>query len=1835
VVLVLGLLQVASVEPSSQTSEQVQKSNHTSQSNVIASERLARSVGRDSQRPEVAPDESKLGEKSGAQKWAGEKLHRFAYEMSLLGERRAKREPLGRKKETLAGGNSTTLAASSKVDLNSKVDTNSSAPIGDSLKGARGELEQLKFTQFDDDQPEGPTASRGATSASSANSTASYQLSERQTFNLVPRSSREAAGESLAAASAQADSKNRRQEAKVESLAMRDSSQDFSTTSPEVEVEGPERVGDLWGELGRNSLELVRSRGRNRKQQARSEAPNSRQLQEEEASSGGLASNVNVRSGLLVVADAAEPAEQQLMGAELSSGGMMGRRPSSGQQESVQPLPAGLEVKTLSQRVRLAERWALKTEEPEQLELRVVEPVGNSLEEARVDSRVGEEEQQLLARFGEQQRAEETPRQPERRRTNSKRPTSIVLDQWTKRGPSLWAEQLGSSLAALPAAVSSLGWTPAASQQERLWGARPELESSAREELDPFGGAASAASVSFLASPADSPRQQQEQSAPKRNHINRPGQLGQKWQGSRESVKVVPPSGQPPAKSAPSSSKARPPLAIQLAAGSGGASGGIRVTVGNGTRPLVVNRRGLITAAKKPVAATWAQQQQQQSLAGSGAKQEAPARVKIIVSNKQAAKQPQSAAGRQPPDRLLLVPGGPSSASKNGSRPLEAAGHRQSAAPQSKPSYNPATLFASSQHSATLNPLETSGQIQVLATAHSHFRPPAIEAMDLRPPAMDLRPPPADHTREPVSTSFTREPQFPAQSAQEARPHFRPWNGTQEVAQEAASSSSLQPPNEEQLMHNQHLAATSRPPPTSLSFSSTSGDSSTSTTVPANSPPPKNATNFMHRPPYEKEHAGSSGAPPESPPSSPAPHTPTPGPPRRQTVSGNSRPTHTTSPHTLEPLETAASQSEPANPPGRFNASASGSASGWASPTKQAGSLKLKSKLQTLLVNKLLLTKPNGGQTAAPSAAATAESTSGEPATSASSPPAALSTAAPPPLLSGTVANNVAVLLAQKLGALVRPGSATSTSGGHAHHAPPGRPSLMGLRGPGSGPLAQAAHKWRQRVNPFASAAATPMGAHTSSIHRRTTGVGPLLVSGLVYGLTVLPALMALTGVNPLAGGGVEPAASSTASQRQVAPGQPGRKQLQERRKSQAPPAPSRPHDWLAAALDPELSPASLASTSGQLSSSLAYLIPLIASASSPSSSSSTVQERPSASGARHHHAETGGSRGQSRGLASEAQSSALKSLYAPPPTVLEPSRGTLSSGFADETEMPAPERPQQQQQPAWSNLVSADELRQLGMGGHAPQQQQHHHHEAHWLEALEQRPGGPRAHRDLGARGAPPSGDSLHRALLSAHGPPHAAFSAQDADARPDAQQGGVGPLDDHVQLASLGQQTKAVAVQQAPPPLSNLHDQGRPDTFGPEEQISAYLLPTNRSHHETRPHVQVHHHQEQPTRTGAPNWSVGTAPSEQQMGVNSNSNSNGHNNNINNSNNYYNNLIDIYEPNMSQRQSQGRPTQAQQASQEEMGTGGHPSRSHPQPMVEQGQVEQERFKHSLLQSIGQSAENFAAGQLAPHSMLDGQSDAFALLGPFRAAELAGGNSLESGERRSVARLAGGSSATPPPPMQHDHNHKHNWRHNHQLDQPNSYLLDRPSQQEGANFLAAPQQEQQDRSGLQMLTTPFPSLLDTPTTQWRAIEAPQLRKQQSQWPRNNNRPGNGLPSWQNGSDFATVKANKRDNHPNQLGRVVVAALENTIKMKQPKRRKPGKKNFHSANSNGGGGGATINNLNHSRPNNRTTTRAPILIGADYNDHDGQLELQMAHSMAMGSRVLNERLSEDENFFHH
>lgn len=248
---------------------------------------------------------------------------------------------------------------------------------------------------------------------------------------------------------------------------------------------------------------------------------------------------------------------------------------------------------------------------------------------------------------------------------------------------------------------------------------------------------------------------------------------------------------------------------------------------------------------------------------------------------------------------------------------------------------------------------------------------------------------------------------------------------------------------------------------------------------------------------------------------------------------------------------------------------------------------KIKHKLQTLLAGKGKFAVHRNGST----------TTTAAPAIHSNQP-------SPAPLLSSTVASNVVSLLAQKLNfmSLVKPHQALSghdsQSGGTSIGPMGSFNSLFGFR------VNPNANKFvKQKVNPFITGS-----AHSSNINRRTAGVGSLLFSGFIYGLSVLPALMALTGINPLS---ELTASASSSTSTAVA-----------NKKSSSPAKPS------------------LSNVPSASSSAYAFLVPLITAAAE-----SLEEPEPSAA---QHPDEMGPPKSAPIGHP-------LKSLYAPPPTIIEP----------------------------------------------------------------------------------------------------------------------------------------------------------------------------------------------------------------------------------------------------------------------------------------------------------------------------------------------------------------------------------------------------------------------------------------------------------------------------------------------------------------------------------------------------------------------------------------------------
>lgn len=339
-------------------------------------------------------------------------------------------------------------------------------------------------------------------------------------------------------------------------------------------------------------------------------------------------------------------------------------------------------------------------------------------------------------------------------------------------------------------------------------------------------------------------------------------------------------------------------------------------------------------------------------------------------------------------------------------------------------------------------------------------------------------------------------------------------------------------------------------------------------------------------------------------------------------------------------------------------------------------SFKFKNKLQNIIIGKIL--KNTQSLSNYTSAGNTGSATSPQP--SWSSLPLTLSSLAPsasslsqassattttttsmmtpPPLLSTTVANNVASLLAQKLNFLVKPTSFSHSpfgtgsgvtppaqgqvthnpsngggGGGPSNGSPPanglGLSSLFGIR-VGSGNQAQGANvasRFKQRINPFV---VTPV-TH-SSVNRRTTGVGSLLISGFIYGLSVLPALMALTGINPLNQVSDQTAALSSSTTTRNGNGSPNTN-----------------NNIRSANGNRKLKGPRLPVGATYATGPYAYLVPMISTipdtSIEPAVATSVSPAVAVASNHHHHHHHD----------INQAQQTAIKSLYAPPPTIIEP----------------------------------------------------------------------------------------------------------------------------------------------------------------------------------------------------------------------------------------------------------------------------------------------------------------------------------------------------------------------------------------------------------------------------------------------------------------------------------------------------------------------------------------------------------------------------------------------------
>lgn len=287
---------------------------------------------------------------------------------------------------------------------------------------------------------------------------------------------------------------------------------------------------------------------------------------------------------------------------------------------------------------------------------------------------------------------------------------------------------------------------------------------------------------------------------------------------------------------------------------------------------------------------------------------------------------------------------------------------------------------------------------------------------------------------------------------------------------------------------------------------------------------------------------------------------------------------------------------------------------------------KLRNKLQHLIIGKVIKSQLQQQQQQAAAAAAAAAAAS-TPAFSLAAPPT------PPPLLSSTVANNVANLLAQKFNFFGRPAYSTTSAGSgnnqNSAFGPLG--SLFGIR-LGNGNV----NKFKQRINPFLNPVNSP------SINRRTTGIGSLLFSGFIYGLSVLPALMALTGINPMS---VDTNGLASASS-------PPSTMVNRHGKHARKVRPLNHHRAPANLLGPN---------QAALASSYAYLVPLV-SAAAASLDSTAANDVDAGAGADDNTLDSIPTAGHS----SEAQQSAIKALYAPPPTILEPTPSSLASLSSD-----------------------------------------------------------------------------------------------------------------------------------------------------------------------------------------------------------------------------------------------------------------------------------------------------------------------------------------------------------------------------------------------------------------------------------------------------------------------------------------------------------------------------------------------------------------------------------------
>lgn len=175
----------------------------------------------------------------------------------------------------------------------------------------------------------------------------------------------------------------------------------------------------------------------------------------------------------------------------------------------------------------------------------------------------------------------------------------------------------------------------------------------------------------------------------------------------------------------------------------------------------------------------------------------------------------------------------------------------------------------------------------------------------------------------------------------------------------------------------------------------------------------------------------------------------------------------------------------------------------------------LRNKIQTVLIDKLLSSKLNhvyGAQPGNLSATVIRGSTGQNSQTRPT----------PAPLFSSTAANNLASLLAQSISQLVQPHGGKNSHSNRLHSF--------------------VTNRLKRRVNHLSNSQIDS----AALINRRSTGVGNLLFSGFIYGLSVLPALMALTGNNPLNGYNLIDDSGSTSKRGGIASSQYGKARVKD-----------------------------------------------------------------------------------------------------------------------------------------------------------------------------------------------------------------------------------------------------------------------------------------------------------------------------------------------------------------------------------------------------------------------------------------------------------------------------------------------------------------------------------------------------------------------------------------------------------------------------------------------------------------------------------------------------------------